>query len=77
MIEIRNKEKGMIQIPCRSFAKTREHTKELTVLNIPGRTTRLCPDERFDEVYLQRAKKWGQIDYRYIPQNEIVHEEEK
>lgn len=77
MIEIRNKQKGVIQIPCRSFAKTREHTKALAVLNIPGRQTRLYPDERFVEVYLQRAKQWGQIDYRYIPNNEIVHEEEK
>ena len=75
MIEIKNKEKGCIQLPVKSLSKRREHSKALTVLNIPGRKTKLIPDEQAVEEYLERAKKWGQISYRYVPDSQVEQEE--
>ena len=77
MIEIRNRTKGPVAIICRSFAANREKVKSMTVLNIPGNKTITVADERVEEMYLQRHKKWGQIDFRYVSNNEPVNKEEK
>ena len=66
MIEIRNKSAGPVQIVVRSFSDRREHAREMTVLNIPGKKTFEISEERVVPGELERKKKMGLINFRTI-----------
>ena len=70
MIEIRNKERGPIQLVVRS----RTAPKAFTTLNIPGigskKNVVLIEDEKTTE-YVDRAAAAGHISIRHIPNNKL------
>ena len=70
MIEIRNKERGTIQLVVRS----RTSPKAFTTLNIPGvgknNNVVLIEDEITTE-YVNKAEKAGHISTRHIPNNKL------
>jgi len=70
MIEIRNKERGPIQLVVRS----RTAPRAFTTLIVPGVGQRknvvLIEDERTTE-YVDRAEKAGHISTRHIPNNKL------
>lgn len=74
MIEIRNLTPGPFQLIVRSFSPRRTHSKAFTTLIIPGHKVRVIKDEQAIDIYLNRGKKHGLIDYRYVPENETNEE---
>ncbi len=70
MIEIKNKQKGPVQILVRS----RTAPRAFTTLNIPGvgkgKNTVFIKDEMVTE-YIERVEKMGLISTRYVSNNEL------
>jgi hypothetical protein len=70
MIEIKNKERGPVQLVVRSGLRPRS----FTTLIIPGigagKNVRYIEDEKMTE-YVERAEKKGHITTRYIPNNKL------
>ena len=70
MIEIRNKQRGPIQILVRS----RKAPAAFTTLNIPGigkgKNVVYIEDERATEI-IERVEKMGLISTRYVPNKRV------
>lgn len=66
MIEIKNKQKGPVQVLVRS----KKHPRAFTTLNIPGigsgKNVRQIDDELVTE-YIERVERMGLISTRYVP----------
>lgn len=74
MIEVKNKGRGPVQLVVRS----KKSPRSFTTLIVPGigkgKNVRMISDESMTE-YVTRVEKMGLISTRYIPNTELVNEQ--
>ena len=70
MIEVKNKERGPIQLVVRSRVAPRAFTTLIVPGIGAGKNVVYIEDEKMTE-YVERAEKMGHIKTRYIPNNKL------